>query len=72
MDRDKNLVAIPGHGLVHRVVDDLPHQVVKAGLTRGANVHARTHADGFETLEDLDLASAVVAFFCRHSVSPLY
>jgi hypothetical protein len=50
---------VSGHGLVKRVVDYLPNEVVKSGRPRGANVHARALAYRIEALQDLDLFCAV-------------
>jgi hypothetical protein len=60
-DRHLDAVAIAGQRLVHRVVHDLPHQVVQAALTGGADVHAGSFADCLEAFEDLDRAGIVVA-----------
>ena len=49
-----NLAGIAGHRLVHRVVDNLPDQVVQASLTGGPDVHAGTFADGLQPLEHSD------------------
>ena len=51
---------VTGHGLVDRVVDDLPDQVVQSSLTGGADVHTGPLADCFEPLEHGDRRSAVV------------
>jgi len=56
-----DLVAVPGEGLVDRVVHDLPDQVVQPTLTGGADVHARPLADRLEALEDRDRGGVVVA-----------
>src|SRR4029077_2445518 len=45
---------VAGHRLVHRVVDDLPNEVVQTALTGGADVHARSFADGVQPLENRD------------------
>ena len=37
--RDVDLGAVAGHGLVHRVVDDLPDQVVQTGRSGRSDVH---------------------------------
>ncbi len=66
MDRDLDARAEAGHGLVDRVVDDLPHKVVQAGRARGTDIHTRADANGLEALEDLDLASTVFVLF-RHA-----
>ena len=39
-------------------------------LVGAADVHARSLADGVETLEDLDLVSAVFLFLCHAHVLP--
>ncbi len=56
-DFDGRRVAV--RRLVDRVVDDLPEQVVQAGLAGPADVHAGALADGFEAFEDLDVGSRV-------------
>ena len=52
--RDLHARGVPGHGLIDRVVHDLPDQVVQTPRAGGADVHARTHPDGLEPLEDGD------------------
>ena len=59
-DLDVDPGGVAGHRLVDRVVDDLPHQVVQAALAGGADVHARTFADGLQTLENGDRFGAVL------------
>ncbi len=51
--------AVPGHGLVDRVVDDLPDQVVQTGRTGGADVHPGPFAHRLEPLEDGDVGLGV-------------
>ena len=51
---DIDLVGVAGHRLVDGVVHDLPDQVVQTTSAGGADVHAGTFPDGFQTLEDLD------------------
>jgi hypothetical protein len=55
MEGDANARGKPVHGLVDRVVDDFPHQVMQAGAADAADVHARALADGLEPLEDGDV-----------------
>ena len=50
--------AVARHRLVDGVVDDLPDEVVEAGQTGRADVHARALAHGIEALEDLDVLGA--------------
>ena len=68
MNGDFDFGAEASHGLVDRVVDDLPHQVVQARRAGRTDVHAGTDADGLKTLKDLDLASTVFFLF-RHANS---
>ncbi|GAB3995275.1 hypothetical protein GCM10029992_12100 [Glycomyces albus] len=49
---DRDVGAVPGHGLIDRVVDDLLQEVVQAALAGRADVHARALPDRLETLED--------------------
>ena len=60
VERDVDVRAEAGHGLVDRVVDDLVDAVVVAALEGVADVHGGALADGLHALEDLDLAGAVV------------
>ena len=57
--RHVDAVGVAGEGLVHRVVDDLPHEVVQAALTGRADVHAGPLAHGVEAFEDLDRLGVV-------------
>ena len=59
MDLDLDALAVTGEGFVDRVVDDLIHAVVEAGLVRIADIHTGSLADGLEALEALDVGSAV-------------
>ena len=56
---DVDAGAVAGHGLVDGVVDDLPDEVVQAGRTGGADVHAGPLADRIEALEDLDIGRTI-------------
>jgi hypothetical protein len=56
---DLDVVAVAGQRLVDRVVDHLVDQVVQPALAGGADVHARTLADGLEPLEDGDRGGVV-------------
>src|SRR4051794_17479892 len=59
VDDDVDPIAVAGEGLVDRVVDDLPDEVVKAADPRRADVHARTLAHRLEALEDGDVLCVV-------------
>ena len=56
---DVDGVGVAGQGLVDRVVDDLPDQVVQAALAGGADVHAGALAHRLEPLEHGDRAGVV-------------
>ena len=60
MDLDLDLVAVPGKGLVNRVVHDLVHQVMQATHTGRADVHAGPLANRLETLQNGDVLGVVV------------
>src|SRR5450759_662158 len=55
---------VSGHGLVDRVVDDLPDEVVQAADIGRADEHARASANRIEALEYLDALGVVVAGRC--------
>ena len=59
MDGDVDRVAEAGERLVDRVVHHLVDQMVQAGLAGGSDVHARTPADGLQTLENADGSGVV-------------
>ena len=64
--------AVPGHGLVDRVVDDLVHQVVQAADAGRADVHAGTLADVLEAFERRDGTGVVrVGRCCQNATLPL-
>jgi hypothetical protein len=60
VDCDVDLVAVPGQGLVDRVVDNLVDEVMQSGGPGRADIHRRPLANGFEAFENLDLVRAVV------------
>jgi hypothetical protein len=61
MNRHLDRVAVAGKGLVDGVVEDFLKELVQAPLAVVADVHARTLADGFQSLENLDLIGVVIA-----------
>ena len=60
-DADLDPRGVAGHGLVDRVVDDLPDEMVQAPDVGRADVHAGPPAHGLEALEHLDARRRVVA-----------
>ena len=51
---------VPGHGLVHGVVQQLGNQVMHCPLVAAADIHTGATAHRFEALEDLDVFGGVV------------
>ena len=68
---DIDAVAETRHRLVDRVVNNLPHQVVQAHGTGGADVHAGALAHRLQTLKDLNVFGTVGGCFVRHGY-PLF
>ena len=80
-DFDLDVVAVAGQCFVDGVVHDLVDQMVQAALAGGADIHAGTLADSFQTLQDLNFAGVILVvgsgfgicagddFFC-HFLSP--
>ena len=60
MYRDVDFIGVAGHGFVDGVVDDFPHQMVQAHVSRRADVHRGTQAHGFETAENFDRLRVVL------------
>ena len=58
-DRDLDVRAVARERFVDRVVDDLVHQMMQTARRGRTDVHTRALADGFQTLEDLDLVLVV-------------
>ena len=61
--RDRNGCRIVGHGFVNAVVHNFPDQVMKAFLRGGRDVHARTLADCFQPVQDLDIRVIIGVIF---------
>ena len=53
------LVAEAGERFVHRVIHDLPNEVVQTARGSIANIHSRAFANGFQSFEDLDTSFAI-------------
>ena len=66
VDRDGDLGAVAGEGLVDGVVDDLVDEVVQTHHAGRADVHARALADGLEAFEDRDVLCVVAGVGLRH------
>ena len=71
------IILIDGHqdgitescqSLVHRVIHNLIHQMVKTSGRSAPDIHSRTLSYRFQTLQDLDLVCAIfmLYFFCTH------
>src|SRR5262249_55124473 len=53
VERDGDLARVAVHGLVDRVVDDLPDQMMEPRAADAPDVHARAFANRLGPLEDL-------------------
>ena len=53
---------MPGNRLIHRIIDHFGEQMMQCLFIRPANIHARTAADRFETLEHFDSRSGITGF----------
>ena len=53
-------VGMARHRLVHRVVQNLCHQMMQRTLVRAADIHAGAFADGFQPFKDFDRGGVVI------------
>ena len=60
LQRDLDPVGVPGHRLVHAVVEHLGGEMVKRPLVGPADIHARAAADGLQAFEHLDRVGVVI------------
>ncbi|EAU62171.1 conserved hypothetical protein, partial [Stigmatella aurantiaca DW4/3-1] len=70
VERDFHGGGVAVDDLVHRVVEDLPQQVVIARAVSASDVHGRALAHRLQALEDLDVRTCV-RFLLRHDVPRL-
>ena len=54
---------VPGHRLVHGVVENFSHQMMQGALVHPADIHAGPAAHGFQPLQNLDILGGVAVFF---------
>ncbi len=54
-------VGVPGHRLVHRIVDYLGGEMVQRPLVDPADIHSRPSTHGFQPLQHLDCGGIVIA-----------
>ena len=66
-DPNLDFAAVTRKRLVDGVVDNLVHEMMEAAGAGGADVHAGTHADRFETLQNLDVLARIMTglSFCH-------
>jgi len=50
---------VAGHRLVHRVVQQLGHEVMKRAVVDAADVHAGATAHRFQALQHLDVVGGI-------------
>src|SRR5215469_3597322 len=61
-----------GDRLVHRVVEDLGHEMVEAAFIRASDVHAGAAANRLQPLQNLDVLSGIiVGKFCRGGIEEI-
>ena len=63
VDRHVDVLTEACQRLIHRIVYNLIHQMVKSAGGGTSNVHTRSFADGLQPFQDLDLICSV---FCAH------
>ena len=61
MDRDLDVIAMPGEMFVHGIVQHLAHAMMQRALVRAADIHAGFFADGLKSLELRQLVRVVIA-----------
>ena len=71
VELDLDPAGMAGDGLVHGIVQHFGEQMVIGALIRAADIHARTFADRFEALEDLDILGGIAGTFCTHLIKQL-
>ena len=59
LDRDLDMGTIAGERLIDGVVDNLVYEMMQAARRGRTDVHAWTHSDRLQTLQDLNLALIV-------------
>ena len=52
-------VRVAGHGLVHRIVEDLGGQMVQRALVGAADIHAGAVPDRLQPFENLDIGGII-------------
>src|SRR6185312_4778305 len=55
MDNDLHRIGIPGHYFINAVIDDFGNEVMQTTLVGCSNIHAGTHAHGFQAFENLNV-----------------
>ena len=59
-----------GHGLVHRIVQHLGHQVMQGTLVGAADIHSGAFSDRFQPFQHLDVGGGIgrLAGICGEKV----
>jgi hypothetical protein len=63
-NRDLNERAVASKRFVHGIIDDFVNKMVQTALASRPDIHSGTLANGFETLEDLDISGPVFVGVC--------
>ena len=61
MQMHLDAIGMAGDGFVHGVVEDFRGQMVQGAFIGTADIHARAPAHRFQSLEDLNVLSGIVA-----------
>ena len=69
LDLDADVLGVARDGLVNRVVEDLPEEVMKASGVRTSDVHPWAFANRSKSLEDLNAAGVVAHVSTRYICS---
>ena len=62
LERDVDEAGVPGHGLVHGIVDHLGEEVMQPGVVGAADIHAGPPPHGFQPFQHFDRRRRIAAF----------
>ena len=62
---DLDAAGMAVHGLIHGVVEQLPHQVMQAGAVNPADIHAGPFADRLQALQNRDVFGRITMLGCH-------
>ena len=59
-NRDFDMAGVTCQRLIHRIIDDLIHQMVQAARTSGSDIHAWADTHGLKTFKNLKIGGVVM------------